>query len=104
MIQTGETATEFGVALNARNVHTWTDEAMSLPDFIKELDTTPSYARPGEKRRLYGKDFPCPVDWSTWLDVSGMIPETMLPKGPNNILKCLPDSVSNEHRTPIDLC
>jgi hypothetical protein len=80
--------------INVRDVHSREDVHMSLRVFLAELETTPPHVQPGETRRLYGKDYPCPREWSDWLNCQASIPDVLLPQGTKNAMKNLPDPVS----------
>lgn len=46
-----------------------------------------------ELERLYGKDAECPELWNQWLQSAGVIPSSLLPDAPTNLLHNLPASV-----------
>ncbi|KIJ69258.1 hypothetical protein HYDPIDRAFT_81059, partial [Hydnomerulius pinastri MD-312] len=75
-----------------RNVHTWTDFKLPVSEFIEKLRQSSVYAGDDEQERLYGKDGECPAAWTEWL-TGGVIPETLLFDGSNDLLKFLPDTV-----------
>ncbi|KAJ7219411.1 hypothetical protein GGX14DRAFT_356277 [Mycena pura] len=76
--------------ISARNVHDRTDKALLLSDFIKNARATSHFVTPGEKERLYGKDVPCPSEWKKFLHTGAVIPASLAPDGPDNVLNNLP--------------
>jgi hypothetical protein len=81
-------------AISVRDVHSREDLQIPLPEFLAELKATPTYVQPGETRRLYGKDYPCPREWLDWLEQRSRIPDVLRPNGMSNALRNLPDPVS----------
>ncbi|CDS01203.1 hypothetical protein [Sporisorium scitamineum] len=49
-----------------RNLTDWTDQALTLHDFMARCDKQRSYP-PEQSEKLYGKDLPCPPEWSQTL-------------------------------------
>jgi hypothetical protein len=82
------------LVINVRDVHSRKDLQMPLFEFLSELESMSAHVQLGESRRLYGKDYECPRDWSQWLDHSETLPNVLLPNGTNNALRNLPDPVS----------
>ncbi|KAH7929751.1 hypothetical protein BV22DRAFT_107094 [Leucogyrophana mollusca] len=76
----------------ARNVHTWADLKLPLPDLIDKLRASPQFATPDEKERLYGKDGECPQKWKNWLIRDRVIPSRFLFDGEDDFLQHLPEA------------
>ncbi|KAJ6496998.1 hypothetical protein C8R47DRAFT_972763 [Mycena vitilis] len=75
--------------ISVRNIHDRTDKNIPLSDFIARTRETSSFAAPGEKERLYGKDVECPPEWKKFLH-SGVFPQYLAPDAPENLLNTLP--------------
>ncbi|KAJ6525591.1 hypothetical protein B0H19DRAFT_953886 [Mycena capillaripes] len=75
-----------------RNVHDRTDENIPLSDFIARTRAISPFMTPeGDfRQRLYGKDVACPGAWNKFL-YSGVIPSSLTPDGPENLLNSLPE-------------
>ncbi|KAH7912236.1 hypothetical protein BJ138DRAFT_1084054 [Hygrophoropsis aurantiaca] len=76
----------------ARNIHTWTDLKLSLPDLIDRLRASAPFSAPDEKERLYGKDGECPQIWRDWLSKGQVIPSRFLFGAEDDLLQHLPDA------------
>ncbi|KAJ7125468.1 hypothetical protein C8R43DRAFT_29416 [Mycena crocata] len=78
--------------ISARNVHDRLDQRITLSAFITRSREISPFATPEEAERLYGKDVACPEEWENFLHDGEIIPASLSPNGPNNLIKNLPES------------
>ncbi|KAF8077845.1 hypothetical protein FPV67DRAFT_1684874 [Lyophyllum atratum] len=72
--------------ISVRNVNDWSDKTIPLSEFIEKARASPKFTSPGEQERLYGKDAECPQEWNKWLHESGVIPSSLTPNHPEDLL------------------
>ncbi|EIN07219.1 hypothetical protein PUNSTDRAFT_71453, partial [Punctularia strigosozonata HHB-11173 SS5] len=77
--------------MSVRNVHDWLDASMSLQSFVDRSRTLPPHAIDEEIERYYGKDAECPEAWRSWVNQSGILPDSMLPHHSNDVIQYLPE-------------
>ncbi|KAJ3557027.1 hypothetical protein NM688_g1700 [Phlebia brevispora] len=76
-----------------RNVRDRTDIDMTVEDFIRHSQTTTVC---DGTRVLYGKDAPCPEEWKQWIYSAEVLPSSVCPNGPDNLLTNLTASEAVE--------
>jgi hypothetical protein len=47
-----------------------------------------------ETSRWYAKDVECPCEWKEWLDKTSLVPRSLCPHGPGDIMQNLPEQAS----------
>ncbi|KAG9010092.1 hypothetical protein FRB93_004754 [Tulasnella sp. JGI-2019a] len=67
-----------------RNLIDGNDAEMTFGEFLEWTTSQSEFAEPGEDKRFYGKDAPCPPEWFQWLS-SGVIPPCVVPMGPEDL-------------------
>ncbi|KIM48921.1 hypothetical protein M413DRAFT_90130 [Hebeloma cylindrosporum] len=82
--------------INVRNVHNWTDSKIPLEEFITKCRTSGRYREDNEEVRFYGKDLECPETWENWLQTGGVVPPSLISKGPEDLFRYRPETTPVE--------
>ncbi|CAL1704721.1 unnamed protein product [Somion occarium] len=82
-------------SITARNVLDRSDKKLSLQRFI---DQSRAQSRTGERgdELLYGKDAPCPRQWSHWVSHGDVLPASIRPGASNDLFQHLGDTEAVE--------
>ncbi|KAI0277228.1 hypothetical protein BGY98DRAFT_1089999 [Russula aff. rugulosa BPL654] len=82
--------------IQVRNVRNRRDLDVSFADFLEHIKSIQRYASADETSRWYAKDTECPCEWKEWLDKTSLVPHSLHPHGPADIMQSLPEQARVE--------
>ncbi|KAG8933288.1 hypothetical protein FRC02_012187 [Tulasnella sp. 418] len=82
-----------GLETPVRDVHTRTDNMMTLREYLVYAAEIPHFTTEDEQSRFYGKDAVCTSEWAEWLTQNdGALPPYIFPYGDGDLFRYLDDS------------